>query len=777
MPTSKSRQELRSRFVRNAIPTEADFADLIAASLNQADDGVLKLPDQPLGLVRQKPDQPVLRFFADPAAEGSAWQLQLGDGDKPGFGLAGADGKLALFVDGATGNVGIGATASATVTIAGNLQLKEGLLVYSGREIYFSDNGQIRSADDNHRIIFRRTENKLELREYGDIIFSSGSTGGQETSRMVIDKSGNVGIGTVSPWSKLTIQGNFNESKDPESGIRDGGLVALKGNAPQIDFIDTKHGDWAIHVNDGRMYFIREPWEHEDLVLDGRGNIGIGSSVPQAKLNIREITGTPATALKGTLLLDHEDAGGASSIVFSSRVNRGSDFAFIEYRDRNAALPLDPNVPYRGEASLLTIGVKGDAEDHIALMPTGNVGIGTTTPGFKLDVNGDASISDGGSLLVLKGKEIFFSDNGQIRSLDNNHRILFRRTENKLELREYGDIIFSSGSTGGQETSKMVIHGSGNVGIGTTNPGFKLDVNGTVRLGGFTTEEKDEWPNIVWCRDPATNWDEGLIKHGRSNGFFDRAGFGIHTHESRSFEVFSTGWRPLFGIEGGSGNTSIRGQTNILTGTNPIRFSSVWTKFPDDKTNGAEICNDTTGYKTLMIVGNKSNGGGRRVSICDILEVDGSFQINNNGNTFKINTFGDKVEFSLAKSWAGDNLKISWDGDNNWDMLSDEKLKTNINIETGILPRLLQIDVKSFQWKDEPESKQKQLGFIAQDVRLAFPDLVKEKPSGDQSLLSLNYTNFGILAVGAIKELNAIMVEKIHELRNEIDRLKQQVSD
>ncbi|MEB3362412.1 MAG: hypothetical protein VKI42_09855, partial [Synechococcaceae cyanobacterium] len=100
---TKSRQDLRSRFVRNAIPSEADFADLIAASLNQADDGVLKLPDQPLGLVRQKPDQPVLRFFADPTAEGAAWQVQLGSGDKPSFGLAGADGKLALFVDGATG--------------------------------------------------------------------------------------------------------------------------------------------------------------------------------------------------------------------------------------------------------------------------------------------------------------------------------------------------------------------------------------------------------------------------------------------------------------------------------------------------------------------------------------------------------------------------------------------------------------------------------------------------------------------------------------------------
>jgi len=543
--TSKSRQELRSRFVRNAIPTEADFADLIAASLNQADDGVLKLPDQPLGLVRQKPDQPVLRFFADPAAEGSAWQLQLGDGDKPGFGLAGADGKLALFVDGATGN---------------------------------------------------------------------------------------VGIGTTTPGFRLTIQGDLNATTDPESRLKYGGMLGIKSFAPQIDFIDTDRGNqWAIHVNESRMYFVREPWENEDLVLDGKGNIGMGCIDPQGKLNIRERTGTPASALKGTLLLDHEDAGGASSIVFRSKVDQGSDYSFIEYKDQN---PDTQGV----RASLLTIGNRNDSNDHIALMPSGNVGIGTTTPGFKLDVNGDASISDGGSLLVLKGKEIFFSDNGQIRSLDNNHRILFRRDENKMELREHGDIIFSSGSTGGQETSKMVIHGSGNVGIGTTNPGFKLDVNGNVRLGG-------------------------------------------------------------------------------------------------------------------------------------------SFQINNNGNTFKIDTFGDKVEFFLAKSWAGDNRKISWDGDNNWDAPSDEKLKTNINIETGILPRLLQIDVKSFQWKDEPESKQKQLGFIAQDVRQAFPDLVKEKPFGDQSLLSLNYTNFGILAVGAIKELNTIMAGRFQELRNEIDLLKQQVSD
>jgi hypothetical protein len=362
-PTSKSRQELRSRFVRNAIPTEADFADLIAASLNQADDGVLKLPEQPLGLVRQKPDQPVLRFFADPAAEGSVWQVQLGAGDKPGFGLAAADGKLALFVDGATGN---------------------------------------------------------------------------------------VGIGTVNPGNKLTVQGNFNESKDPESGILNGGLLALKGNAPQIDFIDTDHGDWAIHVNDGRMYFIREPWEHQDLVLDGKGNIGIGSSVPEAKLNIREITGTLASATKGTLLLDHENAGGASSIVFRSKVNRGSDYGYIEYKEKNPAIN-------DIEAALLTIGNLNDANDHIALMASGNVGIGTTTPVAKLQILHTSQDPNGGAIILGP------TDQSNLRLGYN---------QNYSWIQSHGNKPLAINSIGNR------------VGIGTDNPLATLHVLGDLLVKG-----------------------------------------------------------------------------------------------------------------------------------------------------------------------------------------------------------------------------------------------------------------------------------------------------
>lgn len=63
--------------------------------------------------------------------------------------------------------------------------------------------------------------------------------------------------------------------------------------------------------------------------------------------------------------------------------------------------------------------------------------------------------------------------------------------------------------------------------------------------------------------------------------------------------------------------------TELLQSSNPIRFSSSWTGSPNSVTNRAEISNDTNNFKTLMIVGNKSAGLGRRVSIWDRLEVNG----------------------------------------------------------------------------------------------------------------------------------------------------------
>ena len=120
----------------------------------------------------------------------------------------------------------------------------------------------------------------------------------------------------------------------------------------------------------------------------------------------------------------------------------------------------------------------------------------------------------------------------------------------------------------------------------------------------------------------------------------------------------------------------------------------------------------------------------------------------------------------MLNSEHGPKRRISWNGDTNWDWASDRNAKTDIESEPDILERLVQLDVKNFRWKGTPESARKTIGLIAQDVQPLFPSLVSEVsvPDGEGKQLTLKLGAFGVLAVGAIKELKA-----------EIDALKAQM--
>ena len=291
------RDTLKSYFVKNAVPTASNFEELVAAALNQRDDGIAKPPGEPLSVqadgdeASQKKALNFYRNFSDP---GPAWTLALSPRSDPrnpqtaraGFGLVDGGGAARLFIDQTTGNLGVGTvTPEARLEVAGTLK----------------------------------------------------------------------------------VVGNNNAVKDSSSGLTAGGALVLKGNAPQIDFIDTEHNDWAIHVNENRMYFIREPWTFTDLVLDGNGNIGMGCFDPRARLEVR-----------GGAIMPSFGADTNSGIRFpSDAAGGGGDTAYIR------------NFARSGEACTLEIGIANDADDHIALMASGNVGIGTRTPGAKLDVAGN----------------------------------------------------------------------------------------------------------------------------------------------------------------------------------------------------------------------------------------------------------------------------------------------------------------------------------------------------------------------------------------------------
>ncbi len=289
------RETLKSYFVKNAVPTASNFEELIGAALNQRDDGLAKPPGEPLSLQADGDDNSQKKLL----------NLYRNFNDaKPAFGLA--------------------------------------------------------------------LSPRSDPRNPASARAGLGITDGDGAPRLFIDQaSGMVGVGTVAPGAQLQVQGalrlvaNHGVTPDPDAKLSYSGQLQIKGNAPQIDFIDTDHGDWAIHVNDNRMYFIREPWSHADLVLDGKGNIGMGATDPRAKLEVRD----------GALMVS---AGNSAErgILFSPNPGGGSsDSAWIRYYART------------GEHTTLEIGTSDNNDDHIALMPgLGNVGIGTAVPSGKLHV-------------------------------------------------------------------------------------------------------------------------------------------------------------------------------------------------------------------------------------------------------------------------------------------------------------------------------------------------------------------------------------------------------
>ena len=120
----------------------------------------------------------------------------------------------------------------------------------------------------------------------------------------------------------------------------------------------------------------------------------------------------------------------------------------------------------------------------------------------------------------------------------------------------------------------------------------------------------------------------------------------------------------------------------------------------------------------------------------------------------------------------------SYDGDSNWDFYSDRRIKKNIELETNILNRLMNLDVKNYQFINQDKTE-KEIGFIAQEVETYFPSLVSEldDPNYEFKVKALGYSSFGVLAVGGIKELKLEKDAEIKALKQENESLKTQLSE
>lgn len=162
---------------------------------------------------------------------------------------------------------------------------------------------------------------------------------------------------------------------------------------------------------------------------------------------------------------------------------------------------------------------------------SGNVGIGTSSPGSKVEIKGSHSdtrmrlnsIGDGGSndaQLSFWASEPgwTYTGTGIGNNIDGSPyygRINSSRGGSHIRLLDNA-ISFNTISSSGADTNNLYMSG-GNVGIGTTAPTQKLDVNGNVRVAGklYANQTNCEWVASSYCGTNGVAWIDAVCPVGK----------------------------------------------------------------------------------------------------------------------------------------------------------------------------------------------------------------------------------------------------------------------
>ena len=202
------------------------------------------------------------------------------------------------------------------------------------------------------------------------------------TERMRIDTSGNVGIGTSSPSSKLYVR------------------AATNANLRVTDASGTLN---LSAENDAGSAQVAMKFNGSQMILDASGNLGIGTASPNEKLVVNG-------AIRST-----NNAVGATATADSGV------FYFVPTADA----PSDPRTILQGvgtagvgaSIAFLT-GTSASNTERMRISSTGDVGIGTTTPARKFHVR------QGGVTTLANTNGSLFTDAGNAGILLGSDNVL-----------------------------------------------------------------------------------------------------------------------------------------------------------------------------------------------------------------------------------------------------------------------------------------------------------------------------------------------------------------
>jgi hypothetical protein len=282
------------------------------------------------------------------------------------------------------GNVGIGtASPSNKLTVAGNIQVTGAYAIYVPSASSGS-NGIIFGADANASSRYWKILDNTSAYGLLDFQVSASNSDASYTSKMVIDSSGNVGIGTNSPSAKLDVrtaagtavtQNLYTGSSAAAATLAFGQIGAIQWDTG----ITASSGNYQIAINTGgTAYTIARTgtvidyhaWltsGSERMRIDSSGNVLVGLT----------ITPTSGTNVTNNLVVSNDIALGSLLI--------GTNASFLGRQSSDGSTILNT-----GQASIIfSRGVYGSTTTSMTIDSSGNVIAGgsvalatTATNGF-----------------------------------------------------------------------------------------------------------------------------------------------------------------------------------------------------------------------------------------------------------------------------------------------------------------------------------------------------------------------------------------------------------
>ena len=320
----------------------------------------------------------------------------------------------------------------------------------------------------------------------------------------------------------------------------------------------------------------------ERMRIDSAGNIGVGTASPGAILHTfgaGQTTAAMSTSTGQGASIKIQDSGGAvgngGAIVF------GASFGFF-----GAIKGLISNGSNNtlGDIAFSTRNVSTDAAltERMRIQGNGSVGIGVTLPTATLDILANAN-SHG---IRIRG-----------RAADNASAILFDNNTGNAgsQLNFISSASNSYMAFGTNNTERMRIDNSGNVGIGTSSitAGVKLDVNGSMAISAATTEGRildigagrtgSGFSGVDLIADASyTDYGLRLLREGGANG----AGYIAH-RGTGSFEVIAVEAAPVSIKTSNVERLRIDASGNVGVGTSvPTNYVNSGSGFAVVGTNG-----------------------------------------------------------------------------------------------------------------------------------------------------------------------------------------------